>query len=94
MKKQLFLYPINIELIKEGGYFAECRILQGCHAEGDTLGEAIDNLQDVIRVHLEARIKHGDIVPTMSVKKPESLSINLPLPIVAQVSYEQQTARS
>ncbi|PIP16955.1 MAG: HicB family protein [Candidatus Portnoybacteria bacterium CG23_combo_of_CG06-09_8_20_14_all_37_13] len=66
MKKQLFLYPINIEPMEEGGYFSECPILQGCHAEGDTFGKAIDNLQDVIRVHLQVRIKHGDFVPAIN----------------------------
>ena len=52
--------------MEEGGYFSECPILQGCHAEGDTFGKAIDNLQDVIRVHLQARIKHGDFVPAIN----------------------------
>jgi len=61
MKKQqqklnsLILYPITIEPHEEGEYFASCPLFQGCHAEGETVGKAIDNIRDVIRVHIEAR---------------------------------------
>jgi len=53
------LYPIHIEPCEEGGYFAHCPTLQGCHAEGETLGEVIDNIHDVIKVHVELRKKHN-----------------------------------
>jgi predicted RNase H-like HicB family nuclease len=42
--------PIEIELLEEGGYLASCPAIQGCHAEGRTIGEAIDNLQSVAQV--------------------------------------------
>ncbi len=79
---KLSLFTVNIEPMKEGGFFAECPVLQGCHAEGETFSDVIANIQDVIRVHLECRKEHGDIVPEITLKKPESLSINLPLPIL------------
>jgi predicted RNase H-like HicB family nuclease len=41
---------IEIELLKEGVYLASCPAIQGCHAEGRTIGEALDNLQSVAKV--------------------------------------------
>jgi hypothetical protein len=35
---------IEIELLEEGVYLASCPAIQGCHAEGRTIGEALDNL--------------------------------------------------
>jgi predicted RNase H-like HicB family nuclease len=29
--------------------------LQGCHAEGETYLKALENIQDIIRIHLESR---------------------------------------
>lgn len=45
------------------GYLAVCPDLQGCHAEGDTVGTAIDNLQDVARTLLELRRADGSPTP-------------------------------
>ena len=52
MKTQL--YPIILECLEEGGYYAECPLLQGCHVEGDTYTEALENLEDAIRIMLES----------------------------------------
>jgi len=45
--------PIEMERIEEGVYLANCPVIQGCHAEGRTIGEALDNLQGVARVIYE-----------------------------------------
>lgn len=44
----------------EDGYFAYCPEIQGCHTQGDTLEEAIDNLRDAIRLNLEDQIAQGE----------------------------------
>lgn len=45
-------YPLSvrIELLEEGLYLASCPAIRGCHAEGRTIGEALDNLQSVAQV--------------------------------------------
>tara|TARA_Y100000310_G_scaffold250136_1_gene256295 strand:+ start:1866 stop:2159 length:294 start_codon:yes stop_codon:yes gene_type:complete len=83
-KNQLAIYPINIEPLKEGGFFAECLVLEGCHAEGETLPEVIENIQDIIRIHIEARIKHGEIIPSIHLNKSNSFKINIPLPVLIE----------
>ena len=57
MKK--YKVQIIIEPCEEGGYFAACPALQGCHAEGETYLEALVNIQDIIRIHLESRAELG-----------------------------------
>jgi predicted RNase H-like HicB family nuclease len=34
-------------------YFALCPALQGCYSQGDTYEEAIENIKDAIRLHIE-----------------------------------------
>jgi predicted RNase H-like HicB family nuclease len=41
---------VQIEPLAEGGYLAMCPKITGCHAEGATIGEAIDNLHSVTQV--------------------------------------------
>ena len=62
----LQLYPITIEQCAEGGYFAACGVLQGCHAEGETYAEVIANMQSVIEEHIALHKEHGEIVQRVS----------------------------
>ncbi len=55
--------PIEIEPLDEGGYLAVCPILQGCHAEGDTIGDAIENVEDVARSLIELMQEDGIPLP-------------------------------
>ncbi|GIK42801.1 MAG: hypothetical protein BroJett011_66340 [Chloroflexota bacterium] len=45
--------PVEIESLAEGGYLAFCADIVGCHAEGKTVGQALDNLYGVARVIYE-----------------------------------------
>lgn len=53
--KKTYLYPVNVEPHKEGGYHAKCPILQGAWADGETIEEAVDNLRDAIKLILKYR---------------------------------------
>ena len=50
--------------IDEDGYFAYCPELQGCYTQGDTYEEAMVNINDAVKLHLEARIANGESLPT------------------------------
>ena len=52
------------------GYYAYCPELAGCYTCGDTYEEAVANLEDAIRLHLEDRIAEGEEIAC-----PESLSL-------------------
>ncbi len=57
------IIPVEIEPLEEGGYLAVCQAIQGCHAEGETVAEALDNLEDVARILLELRQEDGLPLP-------------------------------
>jgi len=76
---KILLYPVVIEACEEGGYFASCPSLQGCHAEGESYAEVIENIEDVIKTHLEIRRKHGEFIPEVVVKDRKNINFNLPI---------------
>lgn len=59
--KQVTL-PIVIEADADG-YFVSCPALQGCYSQGDTYEEAMKNIQDAIRLHIEDRLADGEEIP-------------------------------
>ncbi len=57
-------YRFSIAIEKdENGYFAFCPELQGCYAQGDTYEEALENIKDIIRLHVEDRIESREEIP-------------------------------
>lgn len=69
--------------MRRRGFFASCPLLQGCHAEGDTFGEAVDNLENVIEAHLEIRQKKGEIVPFVEMNSYQNINFQIPIPVLA-----------
>ncbi len=59
--KQLTL-PIVIEADTDG-YFVSCPGLQGCYSQEDTHEEAVENIKDAIRLHIEDRHAGGEEIP-------------------------------
>jgi len=51
----------------EDGYYVSCPALQGCYSQGDTYEEAIENIKDAIRLHIEDRLADGEEIPQVSV---------------------------
>jgi len=47
----------------EDGYFAFCPELQGCYTQGETYEEALENIEDAIRLHVEDRLQSGEEIP-------------------------------
>ena len=47
----------------EGGYYAECPLIQGCHVEGETYIEAIENLTDAIQIIIDSYRELGKPLP-------------------------------
>lgn len=62
--KNNFKYPMVIYPAKEGGYVAEVPALKGCLAQGDTLVECLEELQEVQTLWLEAAKRHKEKVPS------------------------------
>jgi predicted RNase H-like HicB family nuclease len=58
-----FVLPVVIEK-DDDGYFVYCPSLQGCYTQGDTYEEALANIQDAMRLHIQDRLAKGESIPT------------------------------
>jgi predicted RNase H-like HicB family nuclease len=52
-KKEIYQYTVFIESCEEGGYFADCPSLPGCHVQGETLEETLQEMKAAIDAYLE-----------------------------------------
>ncbi len=52
--KQVYNYTVILEKEPDGGYHAFCPILKGCHSQGDSFEEAIDNITEAIELYIES----------------------------------------
>ena len=43
------VYRVVLEKGEDFGYLAHCPAIPGCHSQGDTIEEAIENIRDAIR---------------------------------------------
>jgi predicted RNase H-like HicB family nuclease len=59
---QHLTFPIIVESDPDG-YFVTCPALQGCYSQGETYEEAIANIKDAIRLHVEDRLADGEEIP-------------------------------
>ena len=55
-------FSIVIEKDKDG-YYAFCPELQGCYTQADGYEQALENMHDAIRLHVEDRLEAGDEIP-------------------------------
>jgi len=54
--------PIVIEADSDG-YSVSCPALQGCYSQGDTYEEAVEDIKDAIRLHIEDCLADGEEIP-------------------------------
>ena len=66
-------FTIIVEQSKDG-YFAECRELQGCYAQGSTYEEVMKNIKEVVELHIEDRVDRGDTSAIRSVAPQVSIT--------------------
>ncbi|BBD54400.1 hypothetical protein NIES204_16930 [Planktothrix agardhii NIES-204] len=52
--KQVYNYTVILQKEPEVGYHAFCPILKGCHSQGDSFEEAIDNITEAIELYIES----------------------------------------
>ena len=49
---QIYNYTVIFEKEIEGGYHAFCPVLKGCHSQGDTFEEAVENITEAISLYI------------------------------------------
>lgn len=56
-------YTVIIHDAEEGGYWVEVPALPGCFSQGETMEEALRNIEEAIALHLEALAEEGIDAP-------------------------------
>ena len=56
-------YTVIIEREGDGGFHAFCPALRGCHSQGDTYEETIQNITEAVRLYIESLKMHSEPVP-------------------------------
>jgi predicted RNase H-like HicB family nuclease len=62
-KRKSYVLSVEVEPLDEGGYLAICPEIQGCHAEGATVADALANLEDGARAILGIHRERGKRLP-------------------------------
>ena len=57
--KKVLNFRVLIEQDEDGIFVASVPSLQGCYTEGDTFEQALENIKDVIKLHLDVRTGKG-----------------------------------
>jgi len=71
MSEGKIVVPVTIEQHQEGGYLAVCEEIQGCHAAGDTIQEAVQNIEEVAEMMWElCTEKHLPMPPLLAGYRP------------------------
>ena len=58
-----YKFTVVVEKDEDGLYVASVPLLQGCYTQGETYEEALENIKDAIKLHIEARRDLGEPVP-------------------------------
>ncbi len=58
-----YKFMVIVEQDEDGLYIASVPLLQGCYTQAETYEEALENIKDAIKLHVEARQALGKPVP-------------------------------
>jgi len=61
--RQIYNYTVLLEKELDGGYHAFCPILKGCHSQGDSFEEAIENITEAIELYIESLKADNQSIP-------------------------------
>ena len=50
-----FRLPVDIAALPNGHFFASCSMAEGYHAEGRTIGEAVDHMEEIARAIVDMK---------------------------------------
>lgn len=77
VRKRTYTFPVIIEKDQDGYFIADCPDLQGCHAQGKTLEEAITNIRDVIKLHIQILKEENKEIPKVVPVSLTSLEVSI-----------------
>ena len=76
INKQAYNYTVLLEKEEDGGYHAFCPGLKGCHSQGDTFEETIENITEAIEIYIESLVADNQPIPKENlIVKPLSVLV-------------------
>lgn len=63
MNQKEYHFTVIIEPCEEGGYYAECPSLPGCHVQGETYEDTLGEMRGAISCFLEDYHRDGQEIP-------------------------------
>jgi len=74
--KKVYNYTVLLERESDGGYHAFCPMFKGCHSQGNTFEEAIDNITEAIELYIESLLADNQPIPQDNlIVKPLSILV-------------------
>ena len=64
MDSKEYQFTVIIEPCEEGGYYAECPSLPGCHVQGETYEETLREMKSAVHDFLDDYKKDGESIPS------------------------------
>lgn len=66
MKTKEHSYSIQIEPVKEGGFWSRVPALPGCFSQGETVEKTLENTKEAIALYLEGLTADKEDIPEES----------------------------
>lgn len=63
---KVYDFKVLLEADETGGYVAVCPSLPGCYSQGETVEEAMENIEEAILLCLEDMQAYGEPLPEVS----------------------------
>ncbi|MCL7452731.1 MAG: type II toxin-antitoxin system HicB family antitoxin [Anaerolineae bacterium] len=60
-----------------GGYVVSCPALPGCYTQGDSIDEALENIEEAILLCLEDMLARNEPIPDMSKTLVSSVAVTV-----------------
>jgi predicted RNase H-like HicB family nuclease len=75
-KQTSYNYTVLLEKEQDGGYHAFCPVLKGCHSQGDTFEESVENITEAIELYIESLVADNQPIPRENlIVKPISILV-------------------
>lgn len=71
-------YTVQIEPVKEGGYWSRVPALPGCFSQGETIEETIAHTREAIELYIEGLVAEQEDIPEES---DELVSVKVPVTV-------------
>jgi predicted RNase H-like HicB family nuclease len=71
----VYNFTVIVTKDEDGNFIARCPSLQGCYTDGETMEEALEMIEGVIKMHIESRLENGESIPEELFSSPLKIAV-------------------